>query len=328
MTTAELLSSLRERNVRLWVEAGKLKIDAPQGALDPSSRQVLVERKDEIVALLASAETSLAAPRSVVPLKPTGTRPPLFARPGHNGDVFCYLALAKYLDPDRPLYGVEPKGLDGGPLAATVEEMAAYEVEQIRGFQPEGPYLVAGFCAGGMIAFESARQLVAAGHEVERVLLFGAPFPTAYRAGRATVAWRTVRHGIHRHGPELATGSVTDRLDYVRERVRSRASAAEQAHDPALANRHRLEDATTAAIRVYEAGFYPRRVDAFLPSPAWRTAGEGSEAWHDVAAEVVEHVGPDRADGDNMLREPHVQTIANLVNKALSDNPGGNDAAE
>ena len=130
-----------------------------------------------------------------MPLKPTGESPPLFARPGHNGDVFCYLMLAKYLDSRQPLYGVEPKGLDGGALADTVEDMAAYEVAQIRSFQPVGPYRVAGFCAGGAIAFESARQLVQAGEEVARVMLFGAPFPSVYRSGQVgdAAASRTAR---------------------------------------------------------------------------------------------------------------------------------------
>ena len=163
MTTADFLSSLRERGVRLSVEDGRLKCDAPPGILDDGLRAQLAARKQELLALIAGAETALSAPRSLVPLKPTGEHPPLFARPGHNGDVFCYRALAEHLDPRKPLYGVEPKGVDGSPTPETVEEIAEYEVAQIRRFQPEGPYYIAGYCAGGTIAFESARQLAACG---------------------------------------------------------------------------------------------------------------------------------------------------------------------
>lgn len=317
MNTAEFLSSLRERDVRLWVEEGRLKCDAPPGALDDALREQLTVRKQELLTLIAEAETTLGGPRSVVPLKPTGEHPVLFARPGHNGDVFCYRPLATYLDSGQPLYGVEPKGLDGGPLADTVEEMAAYEVEQIRSFQPQGPYYVAGYCAGGAIAFESARQLAEAGEEVARVVLFGAPFPAVFRAGRAATQLRRVRHIVRRHGPALTTGSVADRVEYVRGRVRSHASAADERHDPALENRRRMEDATLAAVERYEPGFYPGRVDAFLPNAAWRHAGEGSEDWKRVARQVVEHVGPDACDGDNMLREPHVRVLAELLNPSL-----------
>ena len=140
-----------------------------------------------------------------MPLKPTGDHPPLFARPGHNGDVFCYRALAEHLDPRPPLYGVEPKGLDGSPTPETVEEIAEYEVAQIRRLQPEGPYYIAGYCAGGTIAFESARQLARAGEDVARVVLFGSPFPTVYRTGGCSrTAFSGYRAGATRPPPPRA----------------------------------------------------------------------------------------------------------------------------
>lgn len=319
MTTAEFLASLRERDVRLWLEDGQLKCDAPLGALDDGWRKELSARKHELATLIADAETTLRGPRSLVPLKPTGERPPLFARPGHNGDVFCYVALAKYLDARQPLYGVEPKGLDGGPLADTVEGMAAYELQQIRSLQPAGPYYLAGYCAGGAIAFESARQLVEAGQEVVRVMLFGAPFPSVYRGPRATTQLHSVRDRVRRHAPGLTEGSVSDRLEYVRGRVRSRASARS---DPAFENRRRMEDATMDAVRRYDAGFYPGRIDAFLPNKAWRHSGEGSDEWKQVARQVVEHVGPDAANGDTMLHEPHVQVLAALLTASVEKHSG------
>jgi thioesterase domain-containing protein len=322
MTTAEFLSRLRERDVRLWLEDGKLKCDAPRGALDHGWREQLTSRKSELAALIAEAEATLRGPRSLVPLKPTGDYPALFARPGHNGDVFCYRALATYLDARQPLYGVEPEGLDGGPVTGTVEEMAAYEVEQIRSLQPQGPYYIAGFCAGGAIAFESARQLAQGGEEVARVMLFASPFPSVFRTGRVATQLRSVRQSVRRHAPALNTGSVADRLEYVRDRVQARASAAEQRDDPALDNRRRMEDATVAAVKRYEPGFYAGRVDAFLPSEAWRHSGERPDEWKQVAPHVIEHVGPEGTDGDNMLREPHVRVLAALLNPSLRDKPG------
>ena len=72
MTTAEFLASLRERDVRLWLEDGQLKCDAPPGALDDGWRKELSARKHELATLIADAETTLGGPRSLVPLKPTG----------------------------------------------------------------------------------------------------------------------------------------------------------------------------------------------------------------------------------------------------------------
>ena len=193
MTTAQFLSSLRELGIRVWVENDRLKCDAPPGILDDTLRGQLAARKHELLALVSQAHATLNGPRSLVPLKPAGSQSPLFARPGHNGDVFCYRPLVDHLDPDRPLYGVEPKGIDGGPTGATVEEMAEYEVAQIRSMQPQGPYFLAGYCAGGSIAFESARQLAASGEEVARVLLFGSPSPAGVPgssdAGEVAFGW-------------------------------------------------------------------------------------------------------------------------------------------
>ena len=310
MSTPEFLATLRERDVRLWAENGQLKCDAPAGALDDTLRQLLVSRKQELLSLMAEADKALAAPRALVPLKSTGDYPPLFARPGHNGDVFCYLALAEHLDPCRPLYGIEPKGLDGSAPAQTVEEMARYEVEQIRAFQPEGPYFIAGYCAGGSVAFESARQLAQAGAEVARVLMFGSPFPAVYRASPLRTQLRSLRERSTRHASKIAAGSFREGAGYLGSRAGARVARAAQRRDPALGHQRRVESATVAAVKRYDPGHYGGRIDIFLPNEAWRSSGDRCDDWKQVAGHVVEHVGPDECDGDTMLLEPHVRALA------------------
>ena len=114
----------------------------------------------KILGFLNSAKVLADQPRAIVPLQPLGTRPPVFAVAGHNGDVFCYRALAQHLGDDQPFFGLQPPGADGQSQPLTsVEDLAAYFASQIRAFQPNGPYLLAGYCAGGTIAFELARQL-------------------------------------------------------------------------------------------------------------------------------------------------------------------------
>lgn len=318
-TTAEFLSTLRGSDVQLWVEDGQLKCDAPLGVLDDAMRAQLVARKQELLTLLLEAQPTLGAARSVVPLKPTGDAAPLFARPGHNGDVFCYRALAAHLDPGQPLYGVEPKGLRDGLAPDTVEEMAAYEVAQIRSVQAEGPYYLAGYCAGGTITFETARQITLAGEHVSRLVLFGAPFPAAYRGGWAERKLRWVRNRAERHGPALRSGSIADRLQYIRDRTRARAAEEAKRHDPALASRRRIEDATVSAVRRYEPEFYAGRIDLVLPNAGWRHSGERVDEWKRVATRVVEHLAPDEADGDFMLREPYAQGLAAMLTGLLRD---------
>ena len=98
--------------------------------------------------------------RSLVPLQPLGAKPPFFLVHGWGGDVFVFLGLAQHLAPDQPAYGLQAVGLDGSsPRHATVETMAAHYVQEIRSFQPEGPYYLGGYSMGGLVAFEMAQQL-------------------------------------------------------------------------------------------------------------------------------------------------------------------------
>ena len=107
---------------------------------------------------LRKAEGIARQPDGIVPLQPRGTRIPVYAVGGHNGDVFAFRDLARHLGEDQPFFGLQPPGLDGRsePLAR-VEDIAACLAAQIRAFQPSGPCVIAGYCAGGSVAFELAR---------------------------------------------------------------------------------------------------------------------------------------------------------------------------
>ena len=64
------------------------------------------------------------------------------------------------------------------PLAhVSIEDMAAFYVEEIRTKQPHGPYLLGGMCAGGVIAYEMASQLIRSGESVELVAMLDAALP-------------------------------------------------------------------------------------------------------------------------------------------------------
>jgi thioesterase domain-containing protein len=86
------------------------------------------------------------------------------------------------------IYGIEPRRMPGIPLAhASIEEMAAFYVDQIRSIQPRGPYLVGGMCAGGVIAYEMAACLKKRGEQIQLVaILDGATPQAAKRTGRLT----------------------------------------------------------------------------------------------------------------------------------------------
>ena len=119
---------------------------------------------------------------SLVPIRPGGSKPPLFLMHSHGGNVIEYHTLANELDPDQPVYALQTRGLDGRiEKGRSIEEMAATYLEEIRSFQPEGPYYLGGFCLGGSIALAAAQQLIAEGEEVALIVMIQTTHPDAIR---------------------------------------------------------------------------------------------------------------------------------------------------
>ncbi len=120
--------------------------------------------------LLGKEDVQAATP--LVAVQSEGTKRPFFYLHGDfkNGAFYC-LSLARDLGREQPFYTLEPPSVNGGPFPASVEEMAATDIQYIRTIQPEGPYLIGGFCNGALIAYEMARQLRNQGERVGLALL-------------------------------------------------------------------------------------------------------------------------------------------------------------
>jgi acyl transferase domain-containing protein/thioesterase domain-containing protein/acyl carrier protein len=115
------------------------------------------------------------APRTgapgVVRIRAGSDKLPLFFVHDGLGETLLYRTLALKLDAGHPVYGLQPQtDADGNFLHNSVAAMASAHIESVRQVQPKGPYLLAGLCAGGVIAFEMARQLQDAG---ERTFFVG-----------------------------------------------------------------------------------------------------------------------------------------------------------
>lgn len=321
MSVAAFLDQLRAMDIQVWVDGGQLRCNAPSGGLPAEIRDHLRQRKDEILAFLHTANSLACQQRAIVPLQPYGDRDPVFAVAGHNGDVFCYRALVQHLGNDQPFFGLQPPGLDGhGEPFATVEGLAAYFASQIHVFRPGGPCIVAGYCAGGTIAFELACQLVQQGFVVRHLVLFGCPDPAWYRF------FPQLRNDLSdqmdravKHFRAMASRSPSEGLQYLRQKWQQRRAqrdaeaAAERNPDPALALRARVEKLTLAAVRDYTPQHFDGHINALLPSRSWACSREGALRWRSALADSTdEYCGADGCNGDNILREPHVSETAAL----------------
>jgi len=127
----------------------------------------------ESMTLLLEMDSKSITWDSLVAIKPQGNKMPLYIVHGAGLNVLFFNTLAKNMDPDQPIYGLQAKGLNGidEPLEK-IEDMAAYYISEIVNHNPKGPYAIAGFSFGGIIAFEMAKQFKAMGKDVKMLAMF------------------------------------------------------------------------------------------------------------------------------------------------------------
>ena len=162
----------------------------------------------------------------LVPIKPTGSKPPFFCIHPGGGNVLCYAALARQLDAEQPFYGLQSVGLNGEQEPLTrIEDMAATYIKAIQTVQPQGPYKIGGWCMGGIVAFEMARQLQSSGHEIALLAPIQS-FLEAIEYDEARVVIRFAEYLIHHFDKELPVSAdelrqlgLEEKLNYVLKKI-------------------------------------------------------------------------------------------------------------
>jgi thioesterase domain-containing protein/aryl carrier-like protein len=114
---------------------------------------------ESLVAFVQSRDADSLTKSGVIPLRIGGAEPPLFLAPDIFGQTFYGARLAQHLAPGFPVYGLAPPRPSEKPLR-TIQAMAARMVRIIRAVQPDGPYRLAGWSFGAILAYEIATQLI------------------------------------------------------------------------------------------------------------------------------------------------------------------------
>ena len=151
----------------------------------------------EQAALIASQQQRSGS--SLVPIQPLGAQPPLFLIHPVGGNVLCYRLLAEALKPDQPVYGLQSPGVDGEAVPEsgwTIEELAERYIDAIRSAQPHGPYALGGWSMGGVIAYEVAQRLRAAGETIRSLTVIDAPAQHRELAEQTTQSQRAARFAL------------------------------------------------------------------------------------------------------------------------------------
>jgi len=105
--------------------------------------------------------------KSLVPIKPSGSKMPIYFIHGVGLNVMNFADLAMYLDKEQPVFGIQALGLGGKfPPVTTISEIAKIYVSEIIEHNPSGPYAIAGYSLGGFIATEMRKQFEVLNKEV------------------------------------------------------------------------------------------------------------------------------------------------------------------
>jgi amino acid adenylation domain-containing protein len=127
----------------------------------------------ETLALVLNLDSKSITWDSLVPIKPKGSKMPLYIVHGAGLNVLLFNALAMNMDSEQPVYGLQARGLNGidQPLDV-MEEIAANYIVEILAQNPTGPYALAGYSLGGTIAYEMAHQMIDMGKDVKMLAVF------------------------------------------------------------------------------------------------------------------------------------------------------------
>jgi amino acid adenylation domain-containing protein len=147
----------------------------------------------------------------VIPIRPQGTKPPVYWIPGGVGSVLAFRKISDLLGASQPVYGLESRVPEPGETIESVEVRAKHLLGQIRAFQPKGPYYFIGFCAGGLVAYEMAQQLRIMGERTAFLALVES-VPYNYSGFRIRVASYYVQHYWWKLRQNLINGGVVATL--------------------------------------------------------------------------------------------------------------------
>jgi iterative type I PKS product template protein len=173
----------------------KIGVRLPSDTFEPSSKDmhsILSElfgpshSSSPIQAHVAKdpAETQKKSPfpSSIILQGDSSNTKTLFLFPDGSGLASAYAKIPR-ISNDLQVCGLNsPLLYSNGHTPVDMESLAAKMVQVIREYQPHGPYLLGGWSAGGLYAFEAARELLQAGERVESLILIDSPCSLRYDA--------------------------------------------------------------------------------------------------------------------------------------------------
>jgi thioesterase domain-containing protein len=270
----------------------------------------------------------------LVPIRPTGSQKPLFMVHGIGGEVLTFAGLALRLPADLPVYGIQAAGPGAScEMPVDIDELGERYAELLLSVDPDGPYYVAGYSSGAVVALEVGRSLQARGRQVALVLSLDGGLPAIKPVRRHTPAslarqmgcwvvddalstsigdwWlrmsSTARSVAARFGLAAAgrLGDIRDQLGMWRY-PDNYVALLNQRYDAFRRHRPQPYPGRIALIRSRTGSLFGPRADTL--DAAWRSLAQGPF--------TVTYV---KGSHGNILLEPRVNELARSVADAVSE---------
>ena len=308
--------------------------------------------------LLRAGGEGPVSPLVAIRTLPGSARPPLFCVHPIGGGVLCYHELARHLPPDQPVYGLQATELTRlapaapadpaapvalaeplVPAADSIEAMAARYLAAMAEVQPHGPYLLAGWSFGGVVAFEIARQARERDAEVALVALLDTWAPAIARqftsVDDATLLASLVRDHAAQSGMELwlDPGELRElpydeMLDAVLARVRAAGLVPAEVDSAWIRDFLAGYRVRNRALAAYSPGVFSGRLTllrATATHPAGRellgTLGidpeEPARGWDGLAADGID-IRLVAGSHESLLMPPYVSQTAAELERAVA----------
>jgi len=273
---------------------------------------------------LLRQEGQPASLTSLVAIQSGGSKRPIFFV--SPTAVLNLVKLANCLGPDQPFYGLQSPGLeDGQPPFTRMEDLVAYYIKEIRGVQPEGPYILGGRCFGGIVAFEVAQQLHAHGEKTSLLVILDSGPPKKgrlnTRANNVTkktpshYARSLLYHLQRREFRQLLSNKIEDIAQKLKEAAKKKVDYLQES--PQDRRLRRIQEANIRAKASYYAQVYPGRI-TLIQSTEFHAREDKSWhlKWSNLArggfdSYVVE------GSHQSMLEGQHVQFLAERLKACL-----------
>ena len=262
--------------------------------------------------LLKQPERARSSP--LVLLKASAGKLPIFIAHGLGSSVMELFHIVKHLEPGRPVYGLQARGIDGVSTPfRSIEENALVCLDAIKQIQPNGPYFLIGYSLGGLVMLEIAQQLASTGERVGLLAMVDS-YPHACwlsPAQRVLLATRIARRRA------LAAMRLIRRMLFLAPAAPAKvdldlAPLGGSSDTPAM---QRVRDGAHLALRRYRPRPYRGGIK-FVRARVTTTFPENPvPVWAHLAADF--HV--ETVPGDHVgLLGAHSETLASVLNRFLT----------